>query len=179
MRTCIDQNWDLKGLKSVLLRVLKELGVAEADSAKLKEFFEKLIQSQNLQSQSCIKAISHFLKNAKKEVHKDDLANPVLSFQTSFDFVKADIERYRAQNMKYECFQVLHPWAYDLDQVDFKYVINKDQTRAICHALPSLEARVFWLSSFKSQLAVSADEFVAALKEFCVQNQIPEHFEAH
>jgi hypothetical protein len=80
--------------------------------------------------------------------------------------------------MKYECFQVLHPWAYDLDQVDFKYVINKDQTRTICQALPSLEARVFWLSSFKSQLAVSADEFVAALKEFCVLNQIPEHFEA-
>jgi hypothetical protein len=28
--------------------------------------------------------------------------------------------------MKYECFQVLHTWAYDLEQVDFKYVINKD-----------------------------------------------------
>lgn len=126
MRTCIDQNWDLKGLKSVLLRILKELGVGELDNAKLKELFEKLVQSQNLQSQSCIKAISHYLKNVKKEIHKDDLANPVLSFQTSFDFVRTDIERYRAQNMKYECFQVLHPWAYDLDQVDFKYVINKD-----------------------------------------------------
>lgn len=27
VRTCIDQNWDLKGFKSVLLRILKELGL--------------------------------------------------------------------------------------------------------------------------------------------------------
>lgn len=179
VRTCIDQNWDLKGFKSVLLRVLKELGQQDTETGKLKEFFEKLIQSQNLQSQSCIKAISHFLKNAKKEIQKDDLANPVLSFQTSFEFVRADIERYRAQNMKYECFQVLHPWAYDLDQVDFKYVINKDQTHNVCRALTDPVVQVFWLSAFKSQLAVSADEFVAALKEYCVMNLIPEHFDAH
>lgn len=127
VRTCIDQNWDLKGFKAVLLRILRELGLTqEADTIRLKEYFDKLIQSQNLQSQQCIKAISHFLKNTKKAIEEDDLKNPIVSFQTSYEFVKADIERYRAQNMKYECFQVLHPWAYDLDQVDFKYVINKD-----------------------------------------------------
>ena len=80
--------------------------------------------------------------------------------------------------MKYECFQVLHPWAYDLDQVDFKYVINKDQTESICKYLRSQESRVFWLSYFKSQLAVSADEFICSLKEYCVMNHISEHFEA-
>ena len=74
---------------------------------------------------------------------------------------------------------MLHPWAYDLDQVDFKYVINKDQTKSICRALKSQEARIFWLSYFKSQLAVSTDEFFGALKEYCVLNHIPEHFEAH
>ena len=74
--------------------------------------------------------------------------------------------------MKYECFQVLHPWAYDLDQVDFKYVINKDQTKNVCKALKDPEVRVFWLSYFKSQLAVSADEFVSALREFCIMNHI-------
>lgn len=52
--------------------------------------------------------------------------------------------------MKYECFQVLHPWAYDLDQVDFKYIINKDQTSIISKSLKTPEARVFWLSYFKS-----------------------------
>jgi hypothetical protein len=81
--------------------------------------------------------------------------------------------------MKYECFQVLHPWAYDLEQVDFKYVINKDQTQNICRALKSSEARVFWLSFFKAQLAASADEFVAAIRDFCIMNYIPEHFSAH
>jgi len=28
--------------------------------------------------------------------------------------------------MNHSCFTVLHPWAYDLDLVDFKYVINRD-----------------------------------------------------
>ena len=45
---------------------------------------------------------------------------------------------------------MLHPWAYDLDQVDFKYVINKDQTIPVCRALKSQEARVFWFSFFKA-----------------------------
>ena len=37
--------------------------------------------------------------------------------------------------MNYTCFTILHPWAYDLDLVDFKYVINKDQGASICHHL--------------------------------------------
>ena len=179
VRTCIDQNWDLKGFKAVLLRILKEVGLSsEGDTTKLKEYFEKLIQSQNLQSQSCIKAISQFLKNPKRQIEEDDLKNPVDSFQSYYEFVRADVERYRAQNMKYECFQVLHPWAYDLDQVDFKYVINKDQTQQICRQLKGQEARVFWLSFFKAQLSASADEFIGALREYCIMNQVKEHFDA-
>lgn len=80
--------------------------------------------------------------------------------------------------MKYECFQVLHPWAYDLDQVDFKYVINKDQTPSVCKALKSQESRVFWLSFFKAQLSASADEFIGALREYCIMNHVKEHFDA-
>jgi len=118
------------------------------------------------------------LKNTKKAIEEDDLKNPVVSFQSSYEFVKADVERYRSQNMKYECFQVLHPWAYDLEQVDFKYVINKDQTTNICRALKSREARVFWLSFFKAQLAASGDEFIGAIRDYCIMNQIPEHFAA-
>jgi hypothetical protein len=30
---------------------------------------------------------------------------------------------------------VLHPWAYDLDQVDFKYIMNNDLTKKICNHL--------------------------------------------
>ena len=96
VRTCIDQNWDLKGFKAVLLRILKEVGLnQEADAAKLKEYFDKLIQSQNLQSQSCIKAISQFLKNPNRLIEEDDVKNPVVSFQSNYEFVKADVERYR------------------------------------------------------------------------------------
>ena len=105
VRTCIDQNWDLKGFKAVLLRILKEVGLnQDNDSLKLKEYFDKLIQSQNLQSQSCIKAISQFLKNPTRVIEEDDVKNPVVSFQSYYEFVKADVERYRSQNMKYECF---------------------------------------------------------------------------
>jgi hypothetical protein len=48
IRTCIDQNWDLKGYKSVLLRILTELGLVIEDIKKLQDFFDKMIQSQNL-----------------------------------------------------------------------------------------------------------------------------------
>ena len=157
---------------------MKELGIT--DYKKLQEFFDKMIQAQNLQSQSCIKAISLLLKNPAKPFDEDDVRNPIVSFQTSFPFVKADVEQFRRQHMKYECFQVLHPWAYDLDQVDFKYIISKDQVHTVCKALShSPDAQVFWLSFFKSQLSVSADEFISALRELCLFNSIPEYFEAH
>ena len=44
--------------------------------------------------------------------------------------------------------------------------------------MKSQEARVFWLSFFKAQLSASADEFVGALREFCIINQVKEHFDA-
>jgi len=68
---------------------------------------------------------------------EDDLKNPITSFQTSFDFVRDEIQKFRSQNMSHSCFTVLHPWAYDLELVDFKYIINKDQTNKITEALKS------------------------------------------
>ena len=41
IKTCIDQNWDLKGYRSVLLRILLELGVE--DTKKVQEFFETFL----------------------------------------------------------------------------------------------------------------------------------------
>jgi hypothetical protein len=60
---------------------------------------------------------------------------------------------------------VLHPWAYDLDLVDFKYIINNDITLKVVKALKSQEAQVFWLSNFKCQASVSSDDFFGALSE--------------
>jgi hypothetical protein len=37
--------------------------------------------------------------------------------------------------MAHECFQVLHPWAYELDSVDFKYIVNNDLSLEICEKL--------------------------------------------
>lgn len=81
IRTCIDQNWDLKGFRAVLLRILKMFDIEENDK-RLTTMFDKLIQSQNLQSQACIKAIAYFLKNSKKKIEEDDLRNPIQTYST-------------------------------------------------------------------------------------------------
>ena len=71
-------------------------------------------------------------------------------FQTDFEFIKNDIEKFRAQDMKQDCFDYMHPWAYDLKYVDFKYIMNNDLTSEICKALDDCqEAQIFWLTFFK------------------------------
>lgn len=147
IHTAIDQNWDMKGLKAVLLRILKTLDVTGFDL--LTSTIDAQIKNQNLQSSSCIKAINSFVRNTKKTINQDDLANSISTYETDFAFIKEDIEKYRAQRIKHECFSVLHPWAYDLDQVDFKYIINNNINEKIMQNLSTLEARVFWLSNFK------------------------------
>jgi hypothetical protein len=127
---------------------------------------DKLLATQNLQSTSCIKAIGAFLRNHKKDIDEDDLSNPIKTYQTDFAFIKEDIERFRQQNMAHECFQVLHPWAYELDSVDFKYIVNNDLSSEICEKLiaDTMDAQVFWLTFFKPQKACSADEFFDAIR---------------
>ena len=62
---------------------------------------------------------------------EDDLKNPIKTFSTDIDFLRDDVERYRKQKMGHQTFQILHPWAYELDQVDLKYVVNIDFVMAI------------------------------------------------
>jgi hypothetical protein len=163
IHTAIDQNWDMKGLKQVLVRILKNIGADGYDG--LVQLLDQTIKNQNLQSSSCIKAINSFVRNARKIINPDDLANSISVYETDFEFVKEDIEKYRAQRIKYECFSVLHPWAYDLDQVDFKYIINNNISDKVMHQLKDENARIFWLSNFKCQTSVSADDFFQALRE--------------
>jgi hypothetical protein len=103
----------MEGLKAVLLRILKTLDVTGFDL--LTSTIDAQIKNQNLQSSSCIKAINSFVRNTKKTINQDDLANSISTYETDFAFIKEDIEKYRAQRIKHECFSVLHPWAYDLD----------------------------------------------------------------
>ena len=83
-----------------------------------------------------------------KPIVEDDLHNPIKTYQTDFNFIKEDIDRFREQNMNHECFQVLHPWAYELDSVDFKYIVNNNLTAEIVTKLANTDAVVFWLSFF-------------------------------
>mmetsp|Transcript_39523 Transcript_39523/g.60340 ORF Transcript_39523/g.60340 Transcript_39523/m.60340 type:complete len:342 (+) Transcript_39523:75-1100(+) len=170
----IDQNWDLKGFKQVFMRIVQMLEInVNAGGTSLDKHLDKLLGSQNLQSTSCIKAIGSFLRNHRKAIIEDDLSNPIKTYQTSFEFIKEDIERFRVQNMNHQCFQVLHPWAYELDNVDFKYIVNNDLAADIISALgKSFDAQVFWLSFFKSQKAAAADEFFEAVRQLCEINKI-------
>ena len=173
----IDQNWDLKGFKQVFIRILGMLEVTStAGGSSLEKHLDKLLASQNLQSTSCIKAIGSFLRNHRKAIDEDDLSNPIKTYQTDFGFIKEDIERFRQQNMNHECFQVLHPWAYELDSVDFKYIVNNNLASAITKALDNTDAIVFWMTFFKPQKACAADEFFEALRQLCEINKIQEYF---
>ena len=90
IHTCIDQNWDLKGFKQVLVRILRQLGASEYD--EVTGLLDFTIKTQNLQSSSCIKAIGSFIRNSKKPINEDDLGNPVNTYETQFEFLKEDIQ---------------------------------------------------------------------------------------
>jgi hypothetical protein len=156
------------------VRLLKSLEVDSYD--QVVALLDQQIKNQNLQSSSCIKAIGSFIRNPKKVIAEDDLANSVGTYETDFEFIRQDIEKYRTQRIKHECFSVLHPWAYDLDQVDFKYIVNNDLTAKICSHLRTQHAQVFWLTFFKCQAAVAADDFFGALREICQINKVPEFY---
>jgi hypothetical protein len=177
IHTAIDQNWDMKGLKQVLVKILKSLEVNGYDA--LITLLDAQIKNQNLQSSSCIKAINSFVRNPKKTINQDDLANSISTYETDFDFIQEDIAKYRFQRIKYECFSVLHPWAYDLEQVDFKYILNNNINDKVISSLSTLSARVFWLSHFKCQTSVSADDFFQALRESWEITKCASAYEEH
>jgi len=78
--------------------------------------------------------------------------------------------------MNHECFQVLHPWAYELDSVDFKYIVNNNLASDIVKALEQPDSIVFWFSFFKSQKACAADEFFEAIRQLCEMNKIQDYW---
>ena len=59
------------------MRILEEIGLNQsAASVRLEKYIDKMINTQNLQSASCIKAIGSFLRKPKAIV-EDDLRNPI------------------------------------------------------------------------------------------------------
>jgi hypothetical protein len=72
---------------------------------------------------------------------------------------------------------VLHPWAYDLNTVDMKYIVNTNLEGQICKILAgSVDAQIFWLSFFKPQLSCPADEFVEAIRQLAEMNGMGYYF---
>lgn len=68
----------------------------------------------------------------------------------------------------------MHPWAYDLDAVDIKYIVNNNLEAEICkHLSKSVHAQIFWLSFFKPQMSCSADEFFEAIRELAEMQDMP------
>lgn len=71
----------------------------------------------------------------------------------------------------------MHPWTYDLDAVDFKYLLSNDLKAKIVQQLEgSVDAQVFWLSFFKPQLACAADDFFDAIRQLCEINSMKKHW---
>jgi hypothetical protein len=86
--------------------------------------------------------------------------------------------KFRAQKMPHECFTVLHPWAYELDLVDFKYVLNNNLRPKIIALLKGSEiTQIFWLTFFKTQLSCAADEFFEAIRQLCEMNHLQGYWE--
>jgi hypothetical protein len=90
----------------------------------MEKYLVYLIDKQNIQSSSCNNAIMSFLRNKSKGIDVDDLTNPIKTYQTTFEFLRDDIQRYRDQNLPLKCFEVLHPWTYDIDSVDMMLIVN-------------------------------------------------------
>jgi len=78
--------------------------------------------------------------------------------------------------MNHECFQVLHPWAYELDSVDFKYIVNNNLSAEIVTKLDNTDAAVFWLSFFKPQKACAVDEFFEVVRQLCEINKLQDYW---
>ena len=83
--TIIDQNWDLKGLKQVLVRILEKIG---AKSFVDVTHLDAVIKTQNLQSSACIKAMGPLFRKSKKRIDADDLSNNLETYDTDFEFLK-------------------------------------------------------------------------------------------
>jgi len=80
---------------------------------------EAFIQGQNGLSSSCIKPIRKFIRQKDLEISKSEFKRVCKVYQTDFEFIAEDIQKFREQGISDICFSVLHPWEYDLDSIDF------------------------------------------------------------
>jgi hypothetical protein len=79
------------------MRIIQMLELTVSSGGhSLEKYIEKLLNTQNLQSTSCIRAIGSYLRNYQKEILEDDLSNPIKTYQTDFEFIREDVLRFRS-----------------------------------------------------------------------------------
>ena len=80
----------------MLSRILKLIDLRPpVVRTSIEKVLDKLNNAQNLQSTSCIRILSSYLRNYKKAIYEDDLRNPIKTYQTDFEFIRDDILKFR------------------------------------------------------------------------------------
>ena len=64
-----------------------------------------------------------------------ELIKAMKVFQTGFEFLNDDIERFREQQIPPDCFSMLHTWDYNLDSIDLALMQKFDMANSICEDL--------------------------------------------
>lgn len=83
--------------------------------------------------------------------------------------------------MNPQCFEVVHPWAYDMTHVDLKYCFRKDLAGEIYEALHSqgIQSTIFWMTFFKGQKACTSDQFYEAIRQMCEIDNLPKFLDSN
>ena len=89
------------------------------------------------------------------------------TFNCSKSFILQEIKTLKKNGFKSWQFNECSSFVYDLESVDMKYLAKIDQSKPICTYLTSMNARVFWLSSFPNSHSATIDEFMVAIQELC------------
>ena len=72
---------------------MTELGcIDQTDVINLIEF---TLENQNQLSSQSLKVITPFLRNTEKEVKAKHMKVPIEAYETTIEFIQADIEKYR------------------------------------------------------------------------------------
>lgn len=106
------------------MRLLTTLQIVEM--SKLERIIDSHILKQNDASSELITIFISYIKDPKRQLKEDDLSDLVEIFETTLHFVVKDIDRHRKQHTPAACFMTLYPWAYDMDLVDMRIIMNND-----------------------------------------------------
>lgn len=128
-----------------------------------------------------LKAFRQYLPKTEEDIFEEDIENQIILYETTFDFLKSDLEEMRSLYTIYDFFNHIYPWAYDLDATDlvlYREDSEDDNVRRIHSALKNycFEFRVIWYSFFKHVLICPMDDFFNAIREICEMGECSEYF---